>query len=89
MFKIDEKVNKGGTALYITWHKRLVLSGAELNLVLLRLIVQDLFYFEILHKIPDTTVKGVKSMSKEQKFYDALKDIFIGARVEGESDISI
>ncbi|MGB4692038.1 MAG: hypothetical protein WBH59_06835, partial [Atribacterales bacterium] len=24
-------------------------------------------------------------MSKEQKFYDALKDIFIGARVEGES----
>ncbi|HQE25519.1 MAG TPA: hypothetical protein PKZ70_05830, partial [Candidatus Atribacteria bacterium] len=24
-------------------------------------------------------------MNKEQKFYDALKDIFIGAKVEGES----
>ena len=24
-------------------------------------------------------------MSKEQKFYNALKDIFVGAKVEGES----
>jgi len=24
-------------------------------------------------------------MSKEQKFYDILKDIFVGAKVEGES----
>jgi len=24
-------------------------------------------------------------MTKEQKFYNALKDIFIGAKVEGES----
>lgn len=24
-------------------------------------------------------------MTKEQKFHDALKDIFVGARVEGES----
>ncbi|MCK4447705.1 MAG: hypothetical protein KAW56_11580 [Candidatus Marinimicrobia bacterium] len=24
-------------------------------------------------------------MTKEQKFYNALKDIFVGARVEGES----
>jgi adenine-specific DNA-methyltransferase len=24
-------------------------------------------------------------MSKEQRFYDALEDIFVGAKVEGES----
>jgi len=24
-------------------------------------------------------------MTKEQKFYDTLKDIFVGAKVEGES----
>jgi hypothetical protein len=24
-------------------------------------------------------------MTKEQKFYNALKDIFVGAKVEGES----
>ena len=27
----------------------------------------------------------MKDMTKEQKFYNALKDIFVGARVEGES----
>jgi hypothetical protein len=27
----------------------------------------------------------VKDMTKEQNFYNALKDIFVGAKVEGES----
>ncbi|MCL0101363.1 hypothetical protein M1N68_01880, partial [Peptococcaceae bacterium] len=28
---------------------------------------------------------GTVVMTKEQKFYNALKDVFVGAKVEGES----
>jgi len=32
----------------------------------------------------DNLLKWLKTMTKEQKFYKALQDVFIGARIEGE-----
>ena len=43
------------------------------------------FMLESLHEMPDAVIKKVKNMTKEQKFYNTLKDIFVGAKVEGES----
>ncbi len=46
-------------------------------------------YKNELSEMSDTIIKKAKNMTKEQKFCNILKDIFVGTKVEDESDVLI